>query len=76
MALHHGTEGSADGLALALGRSAGYPGLIHSEVRENSRSFRRAMNPVKAETPFAQARRHDWGGAKADDLRRARRRRA
>lgn len=69
MALHHATGGSSDGLALALGWSAGYPNWSMREVREKWRSFGRAEGLlVTADTLFAEARRHGWQAVDADDF--------
>ncbi|SIN99083.1 AAA family ATPase [Vannielia litorea] len=69
MALHHGSAGSPDGLALALGWSAGHPGFSHAEVREKWRSFGKADGLlVTADSLFAEAKRHGWQGVDADDF--------
>lgn len=69
MALHHATGGSSDGLALALGWSAGYQGFSYREVREKWRSFGRAEGLLAtADTLFAEARRHGWQAVDADDF--------
>ena len=69
MALHHATGGSQDGLALALGWSAGYDGFSVKEVQSKWRSFGRKDGlRVTANTLFAQARRHGWQGVTAADF--------
>lgn len=69
MALHHGTNGSAHGRALAHGWSAGYPGFDPNEVDLKWRSFgKRRDDLVTAETLFAEARANGWRGISDDDL--------
>lgn len=62
MALHHATGGGSDGLALALGWSAGYPGFSIREVRDKWKSFGRKDGLlITADTLFAKAREQGWG---------------
>ncbi|MFY0634063.1 MAG: AAA family ATPase [Vannielia sp.] len=67
MALHHATGGSDEGLALALGWSAGHKTFSKAEVEDKWRSFKAVDGPqVTASTLFAQARRHGWQAISAD----------
>lgn len=69
MALHHETDGSAHGRAIAHGWSAGYHGYDPKEVDLKWRSFgKRTDNPVTAETLFAEARANGWRSYTDDDL--------
>ncbi len=61
MAVHHATGGSAEGLAVAAGWSAGYAGFSFREVKAKWSSFRRADGDlVTAASLFKLARQHGW----------------
>ena len=61
MAVHHATGGSKGGLSLVQAWSADYPDYDPKEVVAKWRSFGRSeVQPVTAETLFAEARKHGW----------------
>lgn len=68
MAVHHATGGSRDGLALALGWSAGYPGFSMKEVQAKWRSYgKHKGSPITVDTLFMKARQNGWQAINAED---------
>jgi len=69
MAVHHATAGSADGLALVLGWSAGYPGFSMKEVQAKWRSYgKHKGSPITANTLYMKARQHGWNAIDGDTI--------
>lgn len=69
MAVHHATRGSQDGLALAAGWSAGYPGFSFKELQVKWRSFGKHNGaPITVDTLFAKARQNGWQATSLDDF--------